>query len=289
MSGLYAIQREGEDFKVLSVPLTSELIIQVNAIFEQQEVQFLEKVDEDVPFSVDWKPDDNEVFLLKEFVACDKLFDALKQDSIALPQLDPKDFGGLNLRALFIVKTVGRARYILLQSFNAQQVLSNRFSLLFTDSVFRRITDPAFTLAGNIIAIISDTGDLRFKSYHVIRRVFDVSSVFRTATDGEVKAFCESPSLAISNTDAFIAMADESIRKHVVAIGKTGVFTNYTVDTISEQANKIGFPIDIVSGKINVPTEKKDVKKLLSFLSNKIYRGPLSDELLITNSHRPLA
>lgn len=289
MSGLYAIQREGEDFKVLSVPLTSELIIQVNAIFEQQEVQFLEKVDEDVPFSVDWKPDDNEVFLLKEFAACDKLFDALKQDSIALPQLDPKDFGGLNLRALFIVKTVGRARYILLQSFNAQQVLSNRFSLLFTDSVFRRITDPAFTLAGNIIAIISDTGDLRFKSYHVIRRVFDVSSVFRTATDGEVKAFCESPSLAISNTDAFIAMADESIRKHVVAIGKTGVFTNYTVDTISEQANKIGFPIDIVSGKINVPTEKKDVKKLLSFLSNKIYRGPLSDELLITNSHRPLA
>src|SRR5690606_13751358 len=125
-----------------------------------------------------------------------------------------------------------------------------KFSLLHNGNVFRQITEPAFSIGNSLVATMNAIGEIRFKSYPMIRRVLDVTPVFRAATDTEIAAFCAHGSLSVANAQSFTASADEGIRKQVMAISKSGVLNTYSVNQIYAQAQAIGFPVSIVNGRI---------------------------------------
>jgi hypothetical protein len=61
-----------------------------------------------------------------------------------------------------------------------------------------------------------------------------------------------------------------------------------SVDDILEKANGLGLNLEAEGEKIVMPTDKKDIKKLLRFLDDGIYEAPLSTKKYMTNSKRPL-
>ena len=213
---------------------------------------------------------------------------AVVQNAIALPVLDAMNFQEEGVRALFIAVGVGAHLRILIQNFSQQQFLSRNFAFLFDGNTFRRLNEPAFSLANDLVAIVDAVGDVRFKSFQMLRRVFDLGYFYREATNDELTAFCGHASLAVTDAAAFVEDADQTIRKFVHAVGSAGVLVNNQVTDIATQASAIGFPISIANGRIEVPQDRKSKKALLSFLLDKIYRGSINQQLYITNSNRPL-
>ena len=288
MAQLYAACRSNSGMVVRHIQLTNQLQGQLDGIFQEQEVHFMEGIDNEIDFNGDWKPDDDELLVIRSLPEAQILMDAADQNAIALPVLDVANFQAQQVKALYGAAGIGPNRRLLVQSFGPQQLLSNRFSLLHDGNVFRRLTEPAFSLGTQLVATINSTGDVRFKSFQMLRRIFDITPVFRQATDGELSAFCVHSSLAVADVGAFIADADEGIRKQVHAISKVDVFGNHSVADIGVQAAAIGFPIAINAGKIEIPLDRKGTKALFSFLLNKVYLGPIDQKLFITNSNRPL-
>ncbi|WP_303703508.1 hypothetical protein [Brevundimonas naejangsanensis] len=285
---LYAICRQG-NIIVKPVELTPQIFSQVDGIFQTQEMAFMNGINAEIDFTGDWKPDPDEVLLIRALPDAHTLLTATHQNAVALPPLNAGNFANEGVVGLFVSVGAGSNQRILIQNFGPQQLMAGpgKFSLLHNGNVFRKITEPAFSIGNNLVATINATGEVRFKSYPMIRRVLDVTPVFRAATDKEIAAFCSHGSLSVPNPQSFTTSADEGIWKQVMAISKSGVLNSYTVAQINAQAQAIGFPVSIVNGKIEIPQDRKSAKAVLSFLLNKIYLGPINQQLFITNSNRP--
>ena len=288
MAQLYAACRITNQLQVKHVQLTNQVQGQLDGIFLAQEAAFLQGIVNEVAFTGDWKPDDDELLVLQGLPEIQLLLDAANQNAIALPVLDVGNFQAENVRALFTAVGVGPQRRLLLQLFGPQQLLAGRLALIFEGNVFREITEPAFSLATQLLGTINAAGEIRFKSYPMLRRVLDITSIFRAATDPELHGFCAHASLVVTDAPAFVANADEGIRKHVMAVTKANVLGQFNVPTIEAQAAAIGFPLVVRNGRLEVPIDRRGAKALLSFLLNKVYQGPLGHQLFITNSNRPL-
>lgn len=289
MAQLYAICRDLNGvLTVKHVQLTVALQGQLDGVFTAQKMAFMAGVNNEIDFTGDWKPDDDEVLILRNAPEVALLFTAANQNAVALPVLDVRNFQNEGVKGIFTAIGQGANTELAIQLFSSQQLLSNKFTILHDGNVFRRITEPAFALGTNLVALANQAGELRFKSYPMVRRIFDLNPFFRAATDVELTTFCVHGSLSVADANAFMGNADEGIRKHVLAVTKTGVLDNHSVANLQAQAARIGFPIVVNGGMIEVPMDRRNAKQFLSFLLNKVYQGPISQQLFITNSNRPL-
>lgn len=288
MAELYAACRINGVLSVKHVQLTNQVQQHIDALFQAQDTNFMAGIADEIDFAGDWKPDEDEVLVARGLAEPQILLAAANQNAIALLPLDAANFQNEGVKALFVAEGQGPNRRLLLQSFSPQQLLSGRLALLHDGNVFRRIAEPAFSLGTQLVATIDATGAVRFKSFQMLRRIFDLSQFFQQATDADLNAFCGHGSLAIADAVAFVADADEGIRKFVHAIIKSDVLGQHTVADITAQANAIGFPIAVANNQIEVPQDRKGAKALFSFLLDRVYLGAMNQQLFITNSHRPL-
>lgn len=288
MVQLYAVCRPGINLEVKHIQLTNDLQGELDGIFQAQEASFLANIDNEIDFTGDWTPDNDELLVINNLPETQILVTAVNQNALALPALDVANFAGENIKALFTSAGTGTNRRFLVQYFSPQQLLSRSISALYNGDVFRRLTEPAFSLGIQLVAIINNAGVIKFKSYSILRRIFDVGPIFREATDIEMNIFCGHASISVEDTATFVADADEGIRKLVHAVQKVDVLGNHTVDEIQLKADTIGFQLGVVDNAISVPADRKSAKELFSFLLNKVYLGPIDEQLFITNSNRPL-
>jgi hypothetical protein len=119
-------------------------------------------------------------------------------------------------------------------------------------------------------------------------RIFDLAAMFQQATDADLTAFCGHASLHVQDVGAFVALADEIIRKSVRRLASLNVLGVHPVADIEQQAQAMQFPLATNGGVIVVPANRREIKALLGFLLDRVYRGAFNGQLLITNSTRPL-
>lgn len=288
MTTLYAVCRTGGPLVVKHVQLANQVQQQVAAQFDAQATAFNHGINNEHDFDGDWKPDPDELLVARQLVEAQTLLQAAAQNAVALPVLDVLNFGTEGVKGLFVVTGQGAQRKLLLQAFSPQQILSGNKVLLHDGNVFRALQDPAFSLGSQLVATIDAQGDIRFKSFHMLRRIFDLSNFFQQATDADLQTFCGHASLSFGNANAFVADADETIRKSVHAITQADVLGQFNVAAIDARAQAIGFPITVTANRIEVPPGRRATKELLGFLLDRVYRGPLNQQLFITNSRRPL-
>ncbi|WP_201729563.1 hypothetical protein [Acidocella sp. C78] len=288
MAQLYAACRPAGSLVVRHIQMNSQLQNQLAGIFQAQSAAFFDGINTEIDFTGDWKPDADEILITRGLSEAQALFAEASQNAIALTPLDVNNFQNESIKALFTMIGSGPNRRLLLQSFGPQQILSSKLSFLHDGNVFRKLTEPAFTLGTQLLATVDTAGDVRFKSFSLLRRVFDLGSFYRQATDLELSTFCGHSSLAIADVAAFIAGADEGIRKAVHTVVKVDVLGNHPVTDIEHKAAAIGLSLNINGGRIEVPLDRKGAKAFFSFLLNKVYRGPINNQLFITNSNRPL-
>lgn len=60
----------------------------------------------------------------------------------------------------------------------------------------------------------------------------------------------------------------------------------YQPKKIKEIAAEYSVHVQVKENKVVIPKEKEDVKDLLKFLDENIYKGPLTAETYVTNSKR---
>lgn len=288
MSNLIALCKPQSGHVIFKrVQISQPLQEKISGLFQQQALDFMEGVDEEVEFGSDWKPDTNEVMTIGAPDEILKLESILDQTPLELDRIDAQNFQGEGIRALAVAVGNGNGgRRVLVQRFTAQQLLAKRrFSLLLEGDTFRELTEPSFTLDTQLTAIV-EKGRLIFKSFHKVRSVFELRSVYQEATDQEVESFCAHESL-FADSEIVKATADQVSRKLIHAIAASNVLDRFSVTDIAAKAMSIGFELSVEDGRILLPSERRSLKDLLRFLDDAIYEGPISAQRFVTNSKRP--
>lgn len=287
---LFAICRTANGPTMIKrVQIAREVQGKLSGIFRQQASSFLEGIDEEIEFGVGWKPDVDEILYIDSASEQENILNAVANVA-ELETLNADRISLDSIKGLFVVNGTPDAPRVLVQAFTAQQNLERRgLALIFQSNTFREVSEPAFTLSSNLCAII-EGGRIKFKSFHVLKRVLKLESFYTEATDAQIDAFCGHGHFSSVDVAAIKAACSQPIRSLINAVSKTSVLDQVTVEEISRIADALS--VSVVTdgeGKIVLPTSRRELKYLLSFLDDRIYEGPLSNIRLLANSKRPHA
>lgn len=285
---------QGEQFasRVMRFKLdqTAESLIK-NIITEA--VGKFEFANTEIPFSADYTPSQNELFVIDDFNSGIDL-KALLENPTGIPILQLEESNGLSLNDIVgIIATDIPNNRVLIQYFEKrniielsrsiiQRLVNNRYE-------FVAATSNGISIPIDILAILDSNKKLKFRSFQRLRHIFDMDSYFKEATDEELNNFVNNCSkLEVIQGFDIQEIDDTMIRKKIAIINKADILNNYSVDELKVAAHSIGYPLPLnQSGdKIQLPNNKKQFKDLLQFLSSNIYEDPISHATRITNSSR---
>lgn len=279
---LFALCKIKKKLEVRKISINNPLQEKVLQIFEQQKIKFNENVKQIVSFTGDWKPDNDEIFEIDLPADANIIVEALNANLTTIEELNLDNFEKEPIKALF-----GRNNNneIMIQSFFKSQYLSRSFSLFLKNNTYNELNNPAISLDNKLLCYISNN-KLRFKSFNNLRFVFDLSSLYKEATDEDIDNLCEYDNIEIDNITNFKTNAGQNIRKRVHNILSSGVLKEYTAKQIKRIAKSQGLNslISISNDKIVIPQDQQTINKLLSFLDEKLFVGPFSGNTIRANS-----
>ncbi len=286
VQNLYAFCRPSGGPPVIKrLALAQSVQNDVAQLFAKQEHDFRAGVISEVVFDGGWVPEDDEFLTLDANPHAQPILTALGSNATSLPLVSHSGFQSENIKAIFVARGTGTAQKILIQRFTSQQILSRGFSLMLDNNVFNRLSELSFSLDSQLTCII-ESGTLKFKSFFKLNRVFDLDSLLKASTDDEVKGFLAHKNIHTANPAAFLDHADQAMRKAIHACLKDKILEKYTPKDIGKAAKNEGLKVAFKKGKIVMPDNKKEAKKLIFFLNDSFYKAALSGRSFITNSKR---
>jgi hypothetical protein len=287
---LFALTRDPAR-PILRIPLSRDVQTEVEALFRQQEADFGASRTEELEFDGNYKPDDEECLVIRAFDGAAAIHDAVEAP-LAVPEIqaDASDFATVTALVMGY-RSVQGERIALLQAFDRRKIISSAgISLFHSGNVYRKVDGVGLTLDARLSAVLVE-GDLKFFSFHVLRRMVEVSRHYVAATNADLQAFARIPAIHVADEDAFVAMADTAIRRKVTVIRESGILDGYAPDVIRGAALSFGIDIQVaaVGGRdvIVLPGTKADLKKVLKFLDEDYYQSTLQSINYVTNSKRP--
>ncbi|KEQ17565.1 Kiwa anti-phage protein KwaB-like domain-containing protein [Endozoicomonas numazuensis] len=288
----FALVKDGNgNPEVKRIRVNQTLQNEIARVFASQKTSFESGIDTEIDFNGDWKPDQNEVLVIDGLAESALMVNAINANASSFSDLNISNFSSEPIKAIFTGTINNGNTSVLVQKFSSRQALSlNELPIIKmqTGNTFVKSTDEIFTLDNKLVATI-ENNTTKFKSFHNARMVFDLSAQYVEATDEDLEDITQHASIEVADADVFIQEADTQVRKMVHTISSTGVLENYTVTEISNAASN--FPsvtLNVSNGKIVIPTEKRELKEVLHFLLEDIYKGPLTGSDYLTNSKRSL-
>lgn len=159
--------------------------------------------------------------------------------------------------------------------------------MTFSENQFGKLSEHGFTLAEKLSAVVSiDT--VLFESFPVLRSFLTVQEHFEQATAQEIDEFAQHPAFHLEDRALFESQMDERCRKLIRGIKKSNVLGKHAAPEIVEKAATVGLALTQRDGSIVLPSVKRELKMILSFLEESVYKGIFSDETFMTNSKRPV-
>ena len=286
-TNLFAACRVKGDLVVKRVSLDGTIQDEVGGIFAQQRQDFFDKVDEEIAFDGKWKPDSNQLLKMDNVPDAQMLFETVTVNPTTVDELDISNLASEGIKALFTGEVTDGTERVLVQRFTLQQVLSRKNLFWASGNSFRRFEYPVLSLPSGLVFVI-EGGYIKFRNYGILRPILDTQEVFREATEGEMQSFAGHFSWPAEHTGGFFEFADPVARKLVNESLTLGVFASFTPEDIRAAAAGVE-DLDVVleDGKLVPPSSRRDLKKLLHFLTEDLLISPLTGNQYLTNSKRP--
>lgn len=282
---LFALYKNDNNISFKKVPLTQTAEYDVIDLFESQSLSFFSN-NEIIAFDGNWKPEEDELFVLdlQGNEQINKIYQIIDENSSTIENFNVSDVN--NLKAFFIKSNSGD---ILFQKFQKAQFVSRTLlSLIIHGSEpFDTLTEPTLSFDNKLVCVLRNY-DFYFKNYTSVRPLLSLKGYYEEATENDINSFCEQMSLSLESQNILSASLTENIRKRIHSIIQKNVLQRYTVQQIQKKAEETDLSglITIVNDEIELPSDKKKILAILSFLDEKLFKGWDSQEVYITNSTR---
>ncbi|HGA5724258.1 TPA: Kiwa anti-phage protein KwaB-like domain-containing protein, partial [Salmonella enterica subsp. diarizonae serovar 50:k:z35] len=268
----------------------------VENLFRTQRSEFINEDIEEIEFCASYNVQDGEIFSINPFDDEIGIINAIERPD-AVPVWDPDDVSVHYFKALFTGEPAsnGNPTQVWLQCFDRRQIINNEKSFFQVvtqpGNRFSVSTRPGFSLSDRLTAIL--VGDkLLFKSFFMLRRFFNMEEYFNEATREDLDNFVGNDIFHVENAEDFMMFADSAIKKKVSLIISSGILNDQPIENLIECAQKIGYQLGITNvngdNKITMPNSKREVKQLLYFLDQGYFNSIITNELMLTNSKRPI-
>ena len=246
-----------------------------------------------VPFTSNYTLSEDEGFIISNFdlLTCVKeALDAPDTLEAYVPlnaQGDARN--GHRIKAILIGRKDDDNKYIVAgQKFSKAQILLRKsFNLFLDGDTFIEPRDRFSIAASEDVDCLFTGYGLLFNNYVAANKVFDLSEYYREATEEEIQAFKSNEMFSVSNEEVFTKnVRGITVRKKIARILDMGTLSVCPISELREKSTAVGVQLEIENDKIVLPAKKSDLKNLLAFLAEEMYKGIITNTTYLTNSSR---
>lgn len=277
--------------RVVRFSLSSDVQSDLTRRFKDQEQEFTTNGEEEIPFDGNYKPDSGEVLVISNFDDIDGVTDAISSP-LAVQEIMPTPGMFDKIKALFSGYEENGVITVLIQMFDRRHIIStNGLSIFHSRNTYKKIEGVGLTVDSKLTAILKGS-DLKFNSFHLLRRIFDVSSYYKEATDGDIEKFSSMACVVVNNPKVMMEISDNWVRRKLWLISQSQILDKVSIRDIKIVATEFNIKLNIQESngekKLVIPEEKRELKTLLRFLDEDYYKSPLLQNQYVANSKRPV-
>ena len=284
---LAAILKRGVRTYLLQIPLRQSLQDELAESWEAQLMQFTTGIEE-IDFDPAYRPESHERFRLNDYVPPDWLANETSQTIRNLDSL------GRSIQTTDpIIAIAGIARnhqgdeVVLFQNFTPSRMIQPGRLLLLSNDTYIGHEQSGLILDARLSAVYQPASHkLLFSNFRTVNSFLPLIDIYREATEEEIREMLEHDRVMAEDIDALVADTNQWFTKRMTMLRDSGVLEHFTASEI--QANSEGYPvsIEIRDDKIVFPSDKNSARRLLKFLVEELYKGPITETLYETNSRR---
>jgi hypothetical protein len=282
-----------DEARVLRLSVSSDLQRELGELFSEQAAAtgYLSDQVENVLFDGRFKPDDDQLLVLRDFELPDEITTAAISPA-QFKRLRLEARCNLNIKAVFAAHHESQTKQVTVffQTFNRAQILGHRFSIFAASDTFQKFKKPGLTLQDSVVAVYHNR-TLYFRSYPTVSRFLDLMPFFQEATNADIQAFVNESPILVENLDLLLSEADSWMRRRFRLLHSNKLLNEATLPRLVEFADRLGISVTTreheSKRQLIFPSNKKEAKQLLRLLCEEIYEGELTKAHFVTNSHRP--
>jgi hypothetical protein len=127
---------------------------------------------------------------------------------------------------------------------------------------------------------------LLFRNFRTANSFLPLEIFFAEATEKEIRQLLKHEKLCPQDIEQTVEDSDQWFKKRFAMLRNSRVLDVFSTVQIVETAKKYKLALELDNRKIVFPSEKSKARRLLQFLNEEVFRGPITETLFETNSKR---
>ncbi len=284
---LGALTRVGSEWKLLQIPLHQSLQSSLAKDWYQQYEVFTADTTP-ISFDAGYTPAEEECFLVKDYLLPAWLeagtggrlrnLDSIKKHDEMIPAIKAiiafaRDDQGYDL--------------MLAQSFSRSHVIKPGRFLFLQKDTYETPEHTGLTLSTHLAAVYDvKSRKLLFENFRSTNTFLPLADFIAEASDNDIREVLGHRLLKPQNIDASTATANQWFRKRFAMLKASKILDEYTAPQLVKRSRGYEVELKVEKGRIVFPADKPAARRLLQFLNEELFRGPITEKLYETNSKR---
>ena len=288
---IYLLTKKKNSYKVYLLNCDREVQNMFALIFNKPLKPGLENGYDEITFQVGYQLSNDEIWKIENFCLPDEIKKAIEHPD-ALEKYIPADAEGLTadgylIKSIFMGKNINDKLFVAFQKFEKSQVLKRKkFAIVFSSDTFIKSNDFSLNI-GEMPDAIFNNDSFKFINYSSANKILPLQEYYRIATQKEVDEFANNSIFELESSDDFAKLTEgQQTRSQIAKILDSKVLEKHDAQSLKNIANEFNIEINVNNNKVTIPKGRERLKELLTFLSEKIYKGPLTGKTMISNSTR---
>lgn len=284
---LAAIIKQGQQQSLVRIPLHQGLQQTLANKWQSQLSAFVEDVQE-IGFNAGYQPEQHERFSLSDHDLPDWLGNESSQTIHNLPPINTNEAWVDSIKAIVaFARNDAGAELVLFQNFTRSHVIQPGRFLFLQNNTYETTERPGLTLESKLSAVyLPADRKLLFHNFRTVNTFLPLAELYEEASEEQIREVLGHELLAPEDVNALATETSQWFRKRFAMLKDSGVLDQYTAADIAARSHGYDVEIEVANDKIVFPAEKPAAKKLLQFLNEELFRGPITETLYETNSKR---
>ena len=285
---LAAIVNRGSKTRLLQIPMDGSLQNTLMQNWYDQLTAFSKDVHE-IDFDAGYQPEGNERFCLQDYELPDWLANEDSQSVRSLDTIIHDDTLLDTAKGLVAFVHNDRGEELLLfQNFNrAHVVRPGSLMFLLQSGMYETSQRAAITLDSKLSAIfLPAENKLLFQSFRTVNTFLPLAEFYKEASEHEIRQVLSHDLLSAENANALATNANQWFRKRFAMLRDSKLLDEHSAQQIAERSKGHSVDIQLDGDRIIFPADRAKAKRLLQFLNEELFRGPITETLYETNSKR---
>lgn len=285
-----AVTRGRRDTRVYRVPMSAELQGELSTAWHER----YEEANNRAPIRFDpgYDPDETQVFVMEPFALPDWL-----QLESGTPLRERDIVPNEETTFQFIRCVFAHARdadsdssVYLFQNFTRSKVIKPSWrSMVFYRDVYQASERYGFQLSDSLSAVFvgpSRGGRLLFSKLREVSTYLPMDEHYREATADDIRQILQHDALLVDDPGHIVNMASPWYARRFAMLSDSGILDQYEPATLQGLATNVDVQLDVENNRIRLPTDRADLRAVLTFLNEERFRGPITESLFEANSKR---